>query len=186
MTRAAEQGLPYAQAQLRDMENHIPAADRARGTQLAARMAGEAPASAPPAAPARVRTSPPSPAVSAPPRIAATDLPPSTAANPPPPRPDPVRTTPPDRAPVRAAPATAPATPVRATGRWRVQLGAFGDEANARRAWNAVSGRLEGLQPYYVRAGALTRLQAGPFPTRAAAERACASLRGQACFAVSS
>ena len=69
------------------------------------------------------------------------------------------------------------------SGRWRVQLGAFSSEANARRAWNGVSARLPGLQPYFIRAGAVIRLQAGPLASRAAADRACAAAR-QACFAV--
>jgi cell division septation protein DedD len=175
MTRAAEQGLPYARSQLEEMVQHIPAADRARGTELAAAMAREsadggrtrvAAATPPPVA---------RPPASPPPRIATTGVPPSTAAEPPP--------APPRQAapPVPAAPrAAAPA----ASGRWRVQLGAFSSDANARRAWSAVSGRLNGLQPFYVRAGNLIRLQAGPLASRAAAQQACASLRGQACFPV--
>ena len=47
-----------------------------------------------------------------------------------------------------------------------------------------MSGRLGGLQPFYVRAGNLVRLQAGPLASRAAAQRACASLSDQACFPV--
>jgi cell division septation protein DedD len=65
-----------------------------------------------------------------------------------------------------------------------VQLGAFSNDANARRAWETLSGRLNGLQPFYVRAGNLVRLQAGPLASRAAAQQTCASLRGQGCFPV--
>jgi len=179
MTRAATQGLPYAQSQLREMEQHIPVQDRNRGTQLAAEMArgSTAGASAAPAsAPAQTR---PPVAVTRPPRIASTEVAPSTVA--------PARETP----PVRTPPATqrppvqsAPAQPAPATGRWKVQLGAFSSDANARRAWSQVSGRLSGLQPFYVRAGNLVRLQAGPIASRAAAERVCASLSGQGCFVV--
>jgi cell division septation protein DedD len=71
-----------------------------------------------------------------------------------------------------------------ASGHWRVQLGAFSNEANARRAWSGVAGRLPGLQPFFVRAGAVIRLQAGPLGSRAAADRACSAAR-QACFPVS-
>ena len=90
--------------------------------------------------------------------------------------------------PVAEAPRPAVAAPIPATagGGWRVQLGAFSSEANARRAWTGIGGRLGGLQPAYVRAGTLIRLQAGPLPNRAAAERACAALAGAACFPVAS
>lgn len=87
--------------------------------------------------------------------------------------------------PPRTAPqvrTTAP-PPATAGGRWRIQLGAFSSEANARRAWSQVGGRLGGLRPFYVRAGAVIRLQAGPLPNRAAAERSCAAAR-VACFPV--
>ena len=100
-------------------------------------------------------------------------------------------------APVRAAaaPRVAPPAPGRpapaiaatAGGRWRVQLGAFASAANAQRAWAGLKGRLgAGLQPSYVAAGAVTRLQAGPLASRAAADRVCASARaaGAACFPV--
>jgi uncharacterized protein len=85
-----------------------------------------------------------------------------------------------------AQPRQAPAAPARTGGRWRVQLGAFSTEANARRAWTQLSGGLPGLQPHYVQAGAITRLQAGPLTDRAAAERSCASVRsrGGACIVV--
>lgn len=69
---------------------------------------------------------------------------------------------------------------------WRVQLGAFGTADAARAAWNRVGGRgeLKGLQPAYVNAGAITRLQAGPLAHRAAADDACkaAQAHGFACF----
>jgi hypothetical protein len=181
MTLAAGQGLPYARSQLSEMEEHIPAADRARASELAVqiegRYAGDSPsrlaiATPPPIPTPRSSTRPPAQS----PGIAATNLPPSTAAEA---RPAP--------APRQAAPprqsATPPAAPA-ASGRWRVQLGAFSNDANARRAWSAVSGRLGGLQPFYERAGNLVRLQAGPLASRAAAQQTCASLRGQACFPV--
>jgi cell division septation protein DedD len=104
--------------------------------------------------------------------------------------------TPPIAAPPVSAtprPATRPAVsaPVRATsgGKWRVQLGAFGTEAKARALWTSLEGRypsLSSLQPFLVKAGAVTRLQAGPFATKAEADRACGvvSSGGQACFSM--
>lgn len=90
------------------------------------------------------------------------------------------------------APATAPppaAARAEAKGGWRIQLGAFADGARAEALWRQVSaGRddLAGKQSYLVKAGAVTRLQAGPFATSAAAERACVAIRsgGHPCFAV--
>lgn len=171
MSRAAAQGLPPARTQLEEIERHLSADERRRGTELARTMERGAPAQTTEAPP---RTHPPRVAGAQPPRLPAEQ-----------PRRDPL---PPAARPAPAQPAPAPAaTP--ATGRWRVQLGAFSSEANARRAWaqarSRVSG-LSGLQSHLVRAGNLTRLQAGPLPSRAAAERLCASARsaGQACFPV--
>ena len=86
-------------------------------------------------------------------------------------------------APAAAAPAVA------ANGDWRIQLGAFSEEGRARTLWNGLerqNAALTGLQPYLVKAGAVTKLQAGPFATQAAARQACDSVvrTGQACFAV--
>ncbi|WP_448661098.1 SPOR domain-containing protein [Sphingomonas sp. CJ20] len=86
--------------------------------------------------------------------------------------------------PVAAAPAPAPA-PVREVaapapprdGGWRVQLGAFAEAGNARRLWGQIGGRFPGRQPYYVKAGALTKLLVGPFASRAEAMRACGSVK---------
>ena len=84
-----------------------------------------------------------------------------------------------DRAtpPRRAAPVAAPAPSLAGNGRWRIQLGAFRDEGNARTLWRSVQGRLGGLQPYYVKSGGMTRLQAGPLASSAAAARACSAAR---------
>ena len=67
-----------------------------------------------------------------------------------------------------------------ASGDWRVQLGAFSDEAKAKSLWNSLEGRvsaLSGLQPYLVKAGGITRLQAGPFTTQTQAEAMCKSVK---------
>ena len=88
--------------------------------------------------------------------------------------------------PAPTKPVVAAATPPASggSGPWRIQLGAFGQRSSAEALFRKLSGKLAGKQPYYVAAGAVTRLQVGPYPTRAAAAAACASLGGQACFPV--
>ena len=85
-------------------------------------------------------------------------------------------------------PATAPAPAAAAKGKWRVQLGAFSKRSSAEALFNKLSGSgaLAGRRPYLIPAGAVTRLQAGPFESRAAAASACAALsaKGQPCFPV--
>lgn len=75
-----------------------------------------------------------------------------------------------------------------ARGAWRIQLGAFTRRSSAEALFKRLGkdSPVAGLTPYFLPAGAVTRLQAGPFATRAAAAAACARLsaRGQACFAV--
>ena len=86
-----------------------------------------------------------------------------------------------------AVTAKAPPPTVAASGGWRVQLGAFSKRGSAEALFRSLSkGSLAGRQSYYVAAGAVTRLQAGPFATKAEAAAACARLsaRGQACFPV--
>jgi uncharacterized protein len=91
---------------------------------------------------------------------------------------------------IKSVPKPTPPAPAAITGpAWRVQLGAFGDQDNARALWGKLQGRvsaLSGLQPYYVKAGNVMRLQAGPIAGKAAAERVCASVKssGQGCLAV--
>ena len=87
------------------------------------------------------------------------------------------------KAPVRSA--AAPVSAV-ATGTWRIQLGAFGQRSTAESLYRrlSASGALAGKPPILTQVGTMTRLQVGPYPTRAAAASACASLRGQACFPV--
>ena len=89
-----------------------------------------------------------------------------------------------NKAPQRVAKAATAASSV--TGGWRVQLGAFSQRASAEALFRRVSGSpaLAGRRPAYIAAGAVTRLQVGPFASRAAASQACAALRGQPCFPV--
>ena len=71
-------------------------------------------------------------------------------------------------------------------GPWRVQLGAFAVRGNADRLWGELSGAaaLAGKDRYLVPAGRLTKLQAGGFGSRAAAQAACDALAktGKACL----
>ncbi|HEX6218646.1 MAG TPA: SPOR domain-containing protein [Sphingomicrobium sp.] len=81
-----------------------------------------------------------------------------------------------------SAPSTAPVSA--SSGAWRIQLGAFSQRSSAEALFRKLSGKLSGKQPAYVAAGSVTRLQVGPYASRAAAAAACASLGGQACFPV--
>jgi cell division septation protein DedD len=187
MSRAAEAGLPPAISQLAAMEPHISPEDRARGLQLANSMPGApvqvAMAAPPQHTPAVTQSRPPVPRAPAQTMRTRPEHPVQTPERLPPPAPrarpeHPVQTAERPPAPVPAAPA-APA----AGGRWRIQLGAFSSEANARRAWGEAAGRLGGLRPIVVHAGAVFRLQAGPLAGRAAADQACARAH-MACFPV--
>lgn len=161
MLKAADGGVPPAADNLKSMERFIPVEQRRQGVVLAQNM-GRA------AGPAGMKTNLfPSAAVAVPAKAPA----PARAAA---------------AAPRRPAPAPAAAAP---GGRWRVQLGAFGSAGGAQRAWAGLRskvGAFGSLQPNYVAAGAVTRLQAGPLASRAAADRVCASAKaaGAACFPV--
>jgi len=97
-------------------------------------------------------------------------------------------------APAKPTPKAEPKKPIPApiataaitggSGPWRIQLGAFGRRSSADALFRKLSGKLGGKQAFYIAAGSVTRLQVGPYPTRAAAASACASLGGQACFPV--
>lgn len=109
-------------------------------------------------------------------------------APPPAPVPAPVKAAAP--APSPAKPAATPA-PVRNTpaGHWRAQLGAFGVERNARKLWTSLEKKYPAFtarQPYLVKNGKLTRLQAGDFASKTEAETFCATVKkgGQACLVV--
>jgi uncharacterized protein len=199
ITRASASGMPSASRALAQMDQQIPIEQRQQGLAMARDMelasarpqfdgtAAAPAASFPPPPPARVAETPP---------IRTEELPASTAPGatydvrpvaPPPP----VRTAP-RPAPVRVAPAPVESAPVArlAAGKgWRIQLGAFGDQARARALWQSVEGRvgsLTALTPYLVQAGAVTRLQGGNLASRASAERVCGEVRaaGNSCLVV--
>lgn len=90
--------------------------------------------------------------------------------------------------PVAQQPAAAQAVPppaIAATGGWRIQLGAFSQRGSAEALYQRISAKpaLAGRRPFYIAAGAVTRLQVGPFENKAAAAAACRTL-GTACFPV--
>ena len=88
--------------------------------------------------------------------------------------------------PAPASKAAAKTQATATTGAWRIQLGAFSTHGSAEGLFRKLSGTaaLAGRQAFYVPVGKMTRLQAGPFESRAAAASACARLAPQPCFAV--
>ena len=85
----------------------------------------------------------------------------------------------PARVAASAAPARAAGAPAAMTGPWKVQLGAFSVAGNAERLWSRVAGRSElaGAQRLLVPTGRVTRLLAGGYASRAAADAACGALK---------
>lgn len=173
MTRASAQGLPQAKDSLVEMDRYIPLDQREKGVAMARKMeSGEAILAANVNPPAFSRRSTPVNPIVAPSG-----------------RPEPVAEPAPRPAPPKAAPPKAAAPTKVTSGKWRVQLGAYSSDANARRQWDNVRGKVSALgahQPLTSKAGALTRLQAGPLASRAAADRLCAAVKaaGQPCFVV--
>lgn len=158
VSRAAAQGLQAAKDTLAQLDRMMPIEDRKKGVAIA--QAKSKAQSAPTSKQASAKTTkaaPAKPAVSKPVEVA-------TAASP---KPAP-------KAPVPASSATGP---------WRIQLGAFSQRASAEALFRKLSPRLTGRQAYYVPVGAITRLQVGPYESKAAAAAACRTV-GQACFAV--
>ena len=84
-----------------------------------------------------------------------------------------------------AAGASRPSPRERPHGDWRIQLGAFSQRSSAEALYRRLSGKsaLAGRSAVYLPVGSMTRLQVGPFESRAAAEAACGAL-GTACFPV--
>ena len=202
MTRAAAAGLEVAKATLASMDQTLPLDQRQQGVALAADLEAKASAqrSAQMAAVGLGSKGPPA-SVVIPERVTAG----ADYANPVPVA-RPVRVVsrpsifaiPPAKvaaAPAKVAPApvkvavAAPAsqpTVAPASGAWRIQLGAFGVAGNAHALWAKLKGNatLGGRQAFYVPAGKLTKLQAGPFASRAEAQAACARVGVAGCIPV--
>jgi hypothetical protein len=176
MSRAAAAGLPEATTNLAIIDESISADERRRGAEMAQQIA-----TMPlPAINRSLVTTLPAQGMA----LASIDTPPPAAL----PKAAPVK---PSAAPPRPASPAKAAVPVLASpgGRWQVQLGAYGSEAGAKAAWVHLSGKassLRRLSPSYEKAGAFTRLRAGPLADHTASEQACAAARsaGSACFAV--
>lgn len=191
VVRSSQSGLDAASKALAQMDQYLPVADRQRGLALARELethpaivevpvtigdaSGTAAVSAEAAAPStpiprpaspRPEATTPSVAVAAPPAPAAA----SPRAATPAPRPAPSVV--PQARPLPAR-TTTPSAPPRREGAWQVQLGAFGDPANAHRLWAQVAGRFPGRQPHFVKTGTLTRLLIGPYASRTDAQAGC-------------
>jgi cell division septation protein DedD len=173
MTRASAGGIGPASESLAQMDKFIPADQRQKGLTLArtletikAQVPDEMIGDAAPAP--RPVVQPAEPSVGAPPIPAAKPAPKAPVAPPAAPAAKPL-----------VKPAAAP------TGNWKVQLGAFGDSAKAHSAWSAMQRKtavLGPLTPTFTPVGKMTRLQAGPLPSRAAADKICATV--SPCFPV--
>jgi uncharacterized protein len=191
MLQASNAGLPQAARALSTMAANLSPADRDKGAELAGAMgAGDRLSNSgkPLQPPARridngiAAAKPPAvaePAAKVPPpvRTASAATPIKFAA-------------PPSKTSPRTvvAPAAVPA-PARGVG-WRVQIGAFSQDARAREAWAALqrdaSAIVGAVDPHFVAGGSVVRLQLGGFPDAAAANALCQQLKatGRACFAV--
>lgn len=201
VTRSSQQQLPQASQTLAQMDQYIPEAQRAQGITLARQYETQGRAMAAAAAPSSyaLAAAPPAPTPAG--AVRRTNAPGADAPSSPPTPAAPVvraamrsyRDAPKPVA-VVAKPAPAPmapkpsavATPRKAApatgGGWRVQLGAFKDDGNARSLWSKVGGRVGG-SPAYVKGGGVTRLQATGFGSKSAASAACAKA-GTACVVV--
>lgn len=208
MTRASSAGVAPASRSLAQMDGFIPLEDRQKATVLAGQLEAQANANrSQQLASFPINTSPVVPAgraVAVPPSAPS----PSNAPG----FPTSVRAAPTagpsagasavadgNNAPIapaaarpqiaRAAAVRTPAAANPANGAWRIQLGAFSEESNATKLWTSLKPRVDGLsplQPYLKAAGAVTRLQAGPFASQAAAAAMCTKITavGQPCLVV--
>ncbi len=198
MTSASSQGMSLASRSLVQMDQYIPLEQRQKGVVMAGQIqtnansarseqiAGFPINTAPPSSTGRPVDVPPSyptyPAEKPEPGFPGT-VTPSGGVIKPAKRPAP--------RPTQAAPARpAPVRTASADGNYRIQLGAFSNEASARRLWTQLEGKvsdLRSLQPYLADAGNITRLQAGPFASKSAADSMCSKVRaaGQSCLVMS-
>lgn len=161
VTRAAETGLEPARRTLQRLDEILPADEREKALQLTLPTAEAAPA-----APERAKKAPPQKAS-------------KLAASPQAPKAEPKQNV---ASELKSAKKPAPL----ATGAWRIQLGAFSKRSSAEGLFEKLSQKaaLSGRTAFYVPYGAVTRLQAGPFESRAAAQGACNALKPQPCFPV--
>lgn len=201
ITLASQAGVDQASDALARMDQALPADVRQKGQTLAVQldaqtksrqvdMAVPAPTGPQGPQPLKVTALPPSsaPGVTyAPQGITPPGASPMGMEPKPPKRVPPVR---PLQTPIApSTPMTKPTALAAASGRYRVQLGAFSDQTKAQHFGEALLAKDADFEPFkffLVNAGAVTRLQAGPLATRADADRLCASARahGSACIIV--
>lgn len=182
IVRAAAANTPRASEVQAQMDKAIPTDQRQQGLELARRYEAEAQR---PELPPVIAGKPPVAGVRG------TDLPPSAydpniqrkpevmalAPERQPTRTQPARPRPPAPIPAtQAARAPAPAAIATSRGGWKVQLGSFGDPANAHKLWSQVGRRFGGADVSYVKSGAMTRVLVGPFASKSAAQSACGSI----------
>lgn len=189
MTRASSSGMAPASRSLAQMDQFIPLEQRQAATVLASELEQRAARNrSAQVAGFPIDTTPP-------PKMAgAVPVPPSRVAQPKAPGfPADIQVAGASTAPVSVKPAPFKPAPAKvaapADGAWRIQLGAFGNEANAKKLWSSLEGKVSGLsalQPYLKASGAITRLQAGPFASKSAADAMCSKVKasGQACLSV--
>jgi len=162
VSRAAAQGLQAAKDTLAQLDKILPLEDRRKGVAIAMAKAKATPAPSSKPADTKPTKGPSAKTVAV--KTTAKPAPPGVAVAKPP--------------KTAAPPSSGPAT-----GSWRIQLGAFSQRSSAEALFRKLSGKLAGRQAYYVPAGSVVRLQAGPFESKAAAAAACGAV-GQACFPV--
>lgn len=192
IVRSSASGLSQGSQTLAKMDQYIPLDQRQKGLALARQYEADAQRPQLPAeitgGGTQVAALPP---VSHAPSIGKTPGAPYPVPGAKPPHPPVVKPAPtsmshPVPPPTHSAP---PASLATAGGKWRIQLGAFGTEGNAKALWQRLQpkvGALGGLQPYIVHAGTVTRLQAGPLGSSGDAGRVCAAVKraGNACLPV--
>jgi uncharacterized protein len=200
MTRSSASGLPAASTSLAQLDRYIPIDQRQKGLALARDMELSSQRSRL-ALPQTAGVAPPRPLPSTGPVARTIDLPPSRMPEPEEDMQLPPQDEPPVMAPV-ARPVPRPVAvrppkpaivaaprPALSGKQWRVQLGAFGEEGRARALFTQLEGKvsaLRDLQPVLVKAGKITRLQAGPLASASAAEHLCTKVRasGQSCLVI--
>ena len=162
VSRAAAQGLQAAKDTLAQLDKILPLEDRRKGVAIALAKAKNSPAPASKPVDTKAKAG-----------VAKTTAAKITA-----------KAAQPRISVAKAASKPAAVTPAGpATGSWRIQLGAFSQRSSAEGLFRKLAAKLPGRQAYYIAAGSVTRLQAGPFESKAAAAAACRAV-GQACFPV--
>jgi cell division septation protein DedD len=186
MTRASAAGLAQATASLKQMDKYVPADQREQGLAMARDM-GQKEVTA--LAEANGQSANKTVVREGSPPLATATLPPSTKAEKPVSPKAAAKAKPemPKKAVAAAESSIVPkasskteTTQVGSSGAWRVQLGAFSEEARARALWNSLRGKVSGLSSYQlflVKAGAVTKLQVGPLASNAEAARLCGAIK---------